>query len=184
MLGRMSREHRSRLCGYATWRHDCAMPPNPFAPGRIGNVAPANRVIWIEGAIAPSVIQPKGERNERYNGKGPLQRDREGDLCAIGKDARSDRAALRRAIARMGRCARIRTSTPGSSCVASVRRGFCIVMRHTPENRFSTGRSFPELGRTYIHHHEISTWTRNHGRIEDHLDAVRSTRPATTTHDE
>ncbi|MEO7402965.1 MAG: NADH:flavin oxidoreductase, partial [Burkholderiales bacterium] len=40
-----------------------------------GAVNQGNR--WIEGAIAPSVVQPKGEQIDRYNGKGPFQLPRE-----------------------------------------------------------------------------------------------------------
>jgi len=32
---------------------------------------------WIAGSIAPSVVQPKGEQIDRYNGKGPFQVPRE-----------------------------------------------------------------------------------------------------------
>jgi len=53
---------------------------------------------WVEGSIAPSVVQPKGVQIPRYNGKGPFQTPREISRDEMAEVAASFAAAAKRAI--------------------------------------------------------------------------------------
>ncbi len=53
---------------------------------------------WVEGSIAPSVVQPLGEQIPRYNGNGPFQTPREISRDEMAKVVASFAAAAERAI--------------------------------------------------------------------------------------
>ncbi len=53
---------------------------------------------WVEGSIAPSVVQPLGEQIPRYNGNGPFQTPREISRDEMAEVVASFAAAAERAI--------------------------------------------------------------------------------------
>lgn len=53
---------------------------------------------WVEGSIAPSAVQPKGEQIDRYNGSGPFQTPREISRDEMDEVVAGYAAATRRAI--------------------------------------------------------------------------------------
>ncbi len=53
---------------------------------------------WVEGSIAPSAVQPKGEQIDRYNGSGPFQTPREITRDEMDEVVTAYAAATRRAI--------------------------------------------------------------------------------------
>ncbi len=53
---------------------------------------------WVEGSIAPSAVQPKGEQIDRYNGSGPFQTPREITRDEMDEVVAAYAGATRRAI--------------------------------------------------------------------------------------